>query len=207
MKLVDPKGCLLETTLLLARGACIETARNLAEDATPELLLARGACIETIMDKQAEMMKSGCSSQEEHVLKLRICLRRFPRPRLLLARGACIETCKPRCTLRPSRLLLARGACIETVMRSKTGRISSCSSQEEHVLKRVADQVDPEVPALLLARGACIETFHRSSTAPPAVLLLARGACIETQMPVLRRQKFALLLARGACIETSSPDA
>ena len=57
--------------LLLARGACIET--NLFDQAwkiSKELLLARGACIETLNRCITLQMTVGCSSQEEHVLKL-----------------------------------------------------------------------------------------------------------------------------------------
>ena len=56
---------------------------------------------------------------------------------LLLARGACIETVMFRRWGAENSLLLARGACIETRKPSNPAFRSSCSSQEEHVLKHV----------------------------------------------------------------------
>ena len=55
--------------LLLARGACIETAAKDEATVIVPLLLARGACIET--NARAVHMRAvvSCSSQEEHVLK------------------------------------------------------------------------------------------------------------------------------------------
>ncbi len=103
-------------------------------------------------------------------------------------------------------------------------RRKSCSSQEEHVLKRILVQEEYEKILLLLARGACIETIQTPSFAPAnscssqeehvlkqaekrlaeiaAVLLLARGACIETLPCGDFFRENVLLLARGACIET-----
>ena len=98
-----------------------------------------------------------CSSQEEHVLKLKTTSGGKEIP-LLLARGACIETVTSVAVLPSSVLLLARGACIETASKSTANgkpmlllargacietnnfivvnKTLSCSSQEEHVLKR-----------------------------------------------------------------------
>ena len=101
------------------------------------LLLARGACIETGAGASAEGRASGCSSQEEHVLKQNLHAAARWSDRLLLARGACIETTSIRVYSRTvSPLLLARGACIETASTVKSAAAET----------------------LLLARGACIET-------------------------------------------------
>ena len=56
------------------------------------LLLARGACIETTLFIASFVLHSSCSSQEEHVLKHRQGCFHIQRRKLLLARGACIET-------------------------------------------------------------------------------------------------------------------
>ena len=105
-------------------------------------------------------MSLGCSSQEEHVLKLASIASIGRGEQLLLARGACIETRNAETNSNSLQLLLARGACIETYPRTRGirknllllargacietytpliafSRASSCSSQEEHVLKRL----------------------------------------------------------------------
>ena len=125
--------------LLLARGACIETSIVKVLVPAAVLLLARGACIETCFatsltafcsgctSQEEHVLKPvsgalqdvdvGCSSQEEHVLKLNPADPLIGVVELLLARGACIETSKSSCRLLTTRLLLARGACIETCLR------------------------------------------------------------------------------------------
>ena len=61
------------TKLLLARGACIETLSLPRSSTLTVLLLARGACIETTL-RLLKKWTCGCSSQEEHVLKLLIII-------------------------------------------------------------------------------------------------------------------------------------
>ena len=58
----------MSDTLLLARGACIETRFQTENRSHQKLLLARGACIETEFTGGASW-RPCCSSQEEHVLK------------------------------------------------------------------------------------------------------------------------------------------
>ena len=100
-----------------------------------------------------------CSSQEEHVLKLNSNPNAPAANLLLLARGACIETVFGNDRQHLALLLLARGACIETLNCSLfMTTMTSCSSQEEHVLKPFAWAESGELNELLLARGACIET-------------------------------------------------
>ena len=129
-----------------------------------------------------------------------------------------------------SPLLLARGACIETLSHPNGPcfLFSSCSSQEEHVLKLQIHQREIHHPLLLLARGACIETSSSPDAPTPepscssqeehVLKLLIRltvqplVSCSSQEEHVLKRRsasvgakRLELLLARGACIETSSP--
>ena len=147
MKRNDDRHRIAFDELLLARGACIETARsclsatNSACCSSQEehvlklvrgvgdcrvgmLLLARGACIETPEERGAGAGETCCSSQEEHVLKPYDVILLTETPQLLLARGACIETFSQALSRQPGELLLARGACIETV--SPYRRLSAC---------------------------------------------------------------------------------
>ena len=80
--------------------------------------------------------------------------------------------------------------------------LRGCSSQEEHVLKRYSYSHSLLLFLLLLARGACIETSDFLIKKFATALLLARGACIETSDFLIKKFATALLLARGACIET-----
>ena len=128
--------------------------------------------------------RASCSSQEEHVLKLAGVSNRRGARLLLLARGACIETKSgKRRQSRRRKLLLARGACIETECNNFAyPNLCSCSSQEEHVLKRYLPPPD-------LACCRCSSQEEHVLKPTPAQflrrssrLLLARGACIETQL-------------------------
>ena len=64
---------------------------------------------------------------------------------------------------------------------------TSCSSQEEHVLKLLGTWATREGEMLLLARGACIETGDWILDLIRRQLLLARGACIETVYSVNKK--------------------
>ena len=78
-----------------------------------KLLLARGACIETYLRAQINEKNKSCSSQEEHVLKLR----EMP------------ERTKKRCCSSQEEHVLKQG------LSGYSFQILCCSSQEEHVLK------------------------------------------------------------------------
>ena len=101
------------------------------------LLLARGACIETASGVRRHRERMSCSSQEEHVLKPDDGLIFYAPLQLLLARGACIETRPP--ATRATRLSCSSQEEHVLKLLRIAGNASGtgCSSQEEHVLKRI----------------------------------------------------------------------
>ena len=108
--------------------------------------------------ESVEKSGTGCSSQEEHVLK------RDTGRTQSFGNG---------CSSQEEHVL-------KQMVVATTSGATCCSSQEEHVLKRCFWARFLRCFALLLARGACIETALCSWVCSRAKLLLARGACIET---------------------------
>ena len=125
-----------EMPLLLARGACIETPVRFTSWNAAKLLLARGACIETHSSTGLRRRRMSCSSQEEHVLKLSVCV---------------VPDGDEGCSSQEEHVLKQKIShfFVQSVC---------CSSQEEHVLKRCTMTYNNGTCKLLLARGACIET-------------------------------------------------
>ena len=81
--------------------------------------------------------------------------------------------------------------------------MSSCSSQEEHVLKPSPRLSSPRRLSCSSQEEHVLKLSLQSRGYSRVALLLARGACIETSSGLLLHgMRVQLLLARGACIET-----